>query len=150
MAKWLLILALVLLVCAARPVRADGPRGWLIIPSIDLYTTIDPAPIVDQQYVIPAYGAAHLDGTAWVDDGAYRVVLAGHTPGTFDRLHEVGQGDRIIVNSHLAAYDFRVTRRLVTGDTVHWLMPTDTPTLTLITCLERGQTWLIVEAQESD
>jgi LPXTG-site transpeptidase (sortase) family protein len=96
---------------------------------------IGASPIAANQFVIPDAGAAWLEGTAWLDYDWARIVLVGHTPGVFNRVHELQLGDLIILSDigGVEWYAVELTQ-LATVDDVHWLMPTDTETLTLITC----------------
>lgn len=156
------LLLLLCIVVTAYPVHATapapGPLGWLIIPGVLPYAPIYAAPIddngtatiEDDYHQISDYGVGHLEGTAWIDDGWGRVVLAGHNPGVFAPILTLQVGDRIIIVSHLAEYEFKVTRIEIVSNNRRWLAPTDKPTLTLITCEERGKTWRIAEATLKD
>lgn len=123
--------------------------GWLIIPAISLYAPIYAAPIVDNVHQIgPAIN--YLEGTTWVNDGWGRVVLAAHNAGWFAHLGELKEGDRIIVYTDTGVYEFEVITLTIINDDVSWLAPTDAYTLTLLTCQDRGGTWLAVNAQEAN
>jgi LPXTG-site transpeptidase (sortase) family protein len=127
-----------------------GPLGWLIIPNASLYAPIYTAPIVGNIHQLSDHGVGHLEGTTWIDDGWGRVVLAGHNPGVFEPILTLGVGDRIIVISHQGAYEFEVTRNETVFNNRKWIAPTNEPTLTLITCEDRGKTWRIIEAMLKD
>lgn len=144
----LFMICLMLIVGQGSIAQADAPRGWLIIPDIALYTPVGYAPIVNREYVMPSGGVVHLEGTTWVSDEWGRAVLVGHNPGMFAGLPDLIIGARIVIISDGDVHEYRVTERHITPDDTRWLMPTKTPTLTLITCLDRGMTWLIVNAQE--
>jgi LPXTG-site transpeptidase (sortase) family protein len=152
--KRIVLLSVVFIVVAiaigATPAYATtpttGPMGWLIIPSVALYAPIHTAPIVDEMHQISDHGVGHLEGTTWIDDGWGRVVLAGHNPGVFEQVLTLQVRDRIIIVSRLAAYELEVTRVITSDDDARWLYPTGKPTLTLITCEDRGNTWRIIEA----
>jgi LPXTG-site transpeptidase (sortase) family protein len=144
------LLLIAVLLCAAQPVAASesDPLGWLAIPDIALYSALYTAPIVDNYHVIGG-GVYHLQGTTWPDDGWGRVVLAAHNPGKFGDLQQLRKGDRIVVITHTDTYEFEVTTMTVinSDESRRWLAPTDAYTLTLMTCLEVGVTWLAVDAK---
>lgn len=146
MRRLAVILCLSVCIGQALPVEA-APTGYIIIPSIALYAPIHTAPIVDNAHVIGG-GVGHLEGTTWIDDHWGRVVLAAHTPGKFAGLSALQIGDRIIVISDTGVYEFEVITMTIINDDISWLAPTDAYTLTLLTCDERGITWLAVNAAE--
>lgn len=119
--------------------------GYIIIGAISLYSMIFPSPIVDDYHVI-GQGVYHLEGTTWIDDGWGRVVIAAHNPGKFSALPQLAVGDEIILLSRNETQVWIVYERLIVQDDLHHLNPTPSFTLTLITCLDRGNTWLVVNA----
>jgi LPXTG-site transpeptidase (sortase) family protein len=143
MKRLLVIMCLLVILAPIAPAHA-APMGWMITP---VYAPIHTAPIVDNYHQI-GDSVYHLEGTTWIDDGWGRVVIAGHNPGIFAPLIDLEIGALIIIMADGIVHKYRVTERIVTGDDTRYLAPTNTPTLTLITCLERGETWLILNAEE--
>lgn len=149
------VLLLSMTALGALPTHAEpqGPIGWLIIPSIKLYAPIYTAPIDDagtltrsDDYHTIDHPINHLEGTAWVDQGWGRVVLAGHNPGVFGRVPDLQGGERIIILSHTSAYEFTVVLVQVIENDRDVLAPTPGFQVSLLTCLHRGVTWLMVDA----
>lgn len=125
----------------------DGIIGTLVIVAINLVVFITPAPIIDRQHVVPEYGAGWLEGTAWVTEGRWRTVLAGHTPGDFGRLSELRPGDTIQVLAQNGTYTYEVTEmRYVRSSEWKHLAATREPTLTLITCTSLPDIRLVINA----
>jgi len=152
-----LILLIAALLLAAGPSAAQEPqptKGWLWIPAIDLLTPVENAYLVGGNYNLEALenGVAWLEGTAWVTFDWARIVLAGHTPGGFERIDELAEGDLIYVTDYphsatVETYEVVLTTTAHVSD-ISWLMPTPDETLTLLTCLEAGgDTRLIVHAE---
>ena len=111
----------------------------LIIPRIDMVTSITFAPLVNRIHAVPAHNAGWLEGTTWIDDTWGRVVLAGHNPGVFYRVGELVPGDLIVVVGQSGRVRYAVTSvEIVNRDAWQLLAPTQTPTLLLITCLFDG------------
>lgn len=146
MKYFLLLLSFLLIFVPEVEARAEGT---LIIPSISLYAPINYEPIADRNYDLTdlGYGVARLEGTSWNDPFWGRTVLVGHTPGGFSYLMDVAYGDRIILLSDKYIFEYVVdTIQIVEIDDVYILNPTDTPTLTLITCYNNAQQRLVVSA----
>lgn len=144
---WVLALAIGALPAAAQD---GGSKGVLYIPAIDLIACVVDAPIVNRAHVIPDRDVGHLAGTAWLDDDWARIVLAGHTPGVFERLDELRRGDVIWLFDQGRAERYVVVLMTLTDiSDWDWLAPTDDETLTLITCTEDETRRLIVHAEQS-
>lgn len=154
---YVLVLLIAVLLFAAGPSAAQEPqpaRGWLLIPAIDLSAPVENAYLTGGNYNLEALesGVAWLEGTAWVTFDWARIVLAGHTPGGFERIDELEEGDLIYVldyphSATVETYQVVLTTTAPISD-VSWLMPTATETLTLLTCLEAGgDTRLIIHAE---
>lgn len=101
------------------------------------------------------WGAGHLTGSVYPGESG-NCVLAAHrdyTFGTyFSRLDELKEGDAVEVEYMGVSHSYRVIGSLVTTpDDLSVLMPTEKPTLTLITCHPRGsgKERLIVTAEPS-
>lgn len=122
--------------------------GILLIPAIGLSLTITAAPLVDHHHVIPDSGAGWLEGTAWIYDARWRVVLGAHTPGDFERLDELEPGDRIVIVGQRGRVLYEVTdMQWAWASDTSWLMPTRAHTLTLITCTGVEDVRLIINAR---
>ena len=151
MKRLLVILFLIVLLSPIAPAHA-APKGWMISP---VYAPIGYAPIddngtltIEDDYHQIGHGVYHLEGTTWIDDGWGRVVLGGHNPGIFAPLVDLEIDDLIIIMADGVSHTYKVSERHIVTNEVRWLAPTKTPTLTLITCLDRGNTWLILNAKE--
>lgn len=149
MTKRRLLIALLLALLVPPVVRAqDAPQpGKLYIPRLMLAAPVEECAIVDGQHDTRHLGGGicHLAGTATIAHDWARIVLAGHTPGGFEGLHLLRPGDQVIVwDAHaVEVYVVQVMQVVPVSDT-RWLMPTESETLTLITCA--GDQRLIVHA----
>lgn len=137
-----------------RPTATLAPRlpiTRLEIPSIHLRSEVVPARLVEQggatTWEVPAFKAGHADFTA----GAGAVgtaILLGHVQSlrsgnVFAELHKVGLGQPVRVWGGEQQFDYRVTAvRIVDRTDLSVLEPSETPTLSLITCIGR---WLPLE-----
>jgi sortase A len=76
----------------------------------------------------------HIDGTPKPgDDG--NVSLAGHRDGFFRPLKDIAVGDMIELATGERVDRYRVTQTLIVAPSDVWVIdPTETPTLTLVTC----------------
>ncbi len=124
------------------PTHVRYPQRILSIPALDVYRPIVEIPIQDGRWQIDAMGqdVGHLAGTAPFD-GVGNAVLIGHitltdnTYGPFINLAQLVPGDEVIVQHGAHRYIYRVARvRVVAPDDLSVVAPTDTPTLTLLTC----------------
>jgi len=136
----LVLLAALLLACS--PVRAtEYGIGALYAPGIGLLRAYTTTPLDDAAgtWLLDDLGdgVTMLEGTGWFEHlGAMRgrLVLAGHTPGGFARVRELAPGDVLYVIDP-EVHRCVVTDWLLTDETdTRWLMPTDTTTVTLLTC----------------
>jgi sortase A len=111
-------------------VHGDIPLGVLTISSIELE-----APIFDGTSELTLNrGIGRIEGTADVG-AAGNLGLAGHRDGFFRGLKDVEVGDTINVESLDGTTRYRITElSIVEPSDVHVLAPTDTATLTLVTC----------------
>jgi sortase A len=111
-------------------VHDGAPLGVLTIPSIRLE-----APIFDGTSEITLNrGIGRIEGTASLG-AAGNLGLAGHRDGFFRPLKDVHVGDAISLESLAGVTRYRITELLIVEPTdVHVLAPTDTATLTLVTC----------------
>ena len=114
----------------AATIERDVPLGVLTIPSIELEV-----PIFDgTSDVTLNRGIGRIEGTSLIGV-AGNLGLAGHRDGFFRGLKDVDVGDAIDVESLGGTTRYRVTTLSIVEPTdVHVLSPTDTATLTLVTC----------------
>jgi sortase A len=114
----------------AKGVDHDAPLGVLTIPSIALEAAI----FDGTSELTLNRGIGRIEGTA--DTGAAgNLGLAAHRDGFFRGLKDVRIGDTIDVESLDGTTRYRVTELSIVEPTdVHVLAPTDTATLTLVTC----------------
>jgi sortase A len=108
----------------------DVPLGVLTIPSIELEV-----PIFDGTSELTLNrGIGRIEGTAFVG-AAGNLGLAGHRDGFFRGLKDVDIGDAIDVETLDGTTRYRITELIIVEPTdVYVLSPTDTATLTLVTC----------------
>ena len=79
-------------------------------------------------------GPGHLEHTALPGESG-NVVIAGHRDSFFRPLRNVQMGDDIFLDTPYGRFQYRVTSiRVVNPHDLSVLDPTDSPTLTLITC----------------
>jgi LPXTG-site transpeptidase (sortase) family protein len=125
-----------------------GPR-YLLIPKLaDQFRAPIPiveTPLVNRKWDVSGLGyyVGWLQGTTWMDPGWGNTVLAAHVqlgfqnPGPFWGLGDLVPGDEIIVIEGDIQRKFVVKSiRKVDPDDVTVTAPTNSPTLTLITCTE--------------
>jgi LPXTG-site transpeptidase (sortase) family protein len=107
------------------------PLGRLEIPSIDLSVMVLPG--TDDWTLNRAVG--HIEGTALPGAGEGNVGIAGHRDGFFRGLRHLRQGERIHLTTLEGSYTYEVSDIQVVHPTrVDVLEPSDTPSLTLVTC----------------
>jgi sortase A len=114
----------------ASKTHGDAPLGVLTIPSLELH-----APIFDGTSELALNrGIGRIEGTADVGERG-NLGLAGHRDGFFRGLKDVEVGDAIDVESLGGTTRYRVSElKIVEPADVYVLAPTDTATLTLVTC----------------
>jgi len=106
------------------------PLGVLKIPDVDLTVPI----FEGTSDLMLNRGVGWIEGTAAVDERG-NLGLAGHRDGFFRVLKDVEIGDTIEVQSLDGVTRYRITEFLIVApEDVYVLAPTDTATLTLVTC----------------
>ena len=107
-----------------------APLGVLKIPDVDLTVPI----FEGTSDLMLNRGVGRIEGTAAVDERG-NLGLAGHRDGFFRVLKDVEIGDTIEVQSLDGVTRYRITEFLIVApEDVYVLAPTDTATLTLVTC----------------
>jgi LPXTG-site transpeptidase (sortase) family protein len=119
---------------------SDVPR--IIIPRLSVEEAIVESPLQQQGWFIDGLESriAHLEGTD-APGGDGNAVFAGHitlsdnSPGPLVRVDRLVPGDAILVVHGPVTYQYEVVGRQQVGeDRLEVVYPTQTPTLTLITC----------------
>jgi LPXTG-site transpeptidase (sortase) family protein len=113
------------------------------IPGIELDSEAVPADLVAQgsgvTWAVPAFKIGHAQDTAGAG-GQGNAVLVGHVDSrglgnVFEDLHNVRTGDAVEVLSGARSFSYRVVDVRNVGRTdVSVVQPTETPSVTLITC----------------
>lgn len=113
----------------ARPVEGDLV-GELRLPRLGLRAIV----VHGESERILTRAVGHLAGTAWPGQ-AGNVVLAGHRDTFFRPLRHVQVGDTLSLVTPGGTFTYAVeSTAVVRPADIGALAPTDTPTLTLITC----------------
>lgn len=142
---------------SATPVPAAPallPPEQLVIPRIEVDW---PVTLADIDHLPEYRGVGWLFGSAFPGTSG-NMVLFGHLGGqyaTFSRLHELRQGDDVLVRTQAGVHQYRVLSSYeTTPNDVAALAPTDAPIVTLITCsgpwiaeLQTNERRLIVVAE---
>jgi LPXTG-site transpeptidase (sortase) family protein len=123
--------------------------GVLLIPAISLTLPIVFAPQINGMHQIPDSGAGWLEGTGWIYDVKWRVVLGGHTPGDFEDIVKLAPGDVIIIVGEQGPVRYRVLDTgYVDANDMRWLAPqADVHRLTLLTCTSSARLRYIENAE---
>lgn len=121
----------------------------MYIPAIGLVEPVYLAPIVDRQYVIGS-GVYRLDQTTRFDGSPGTLILAGHSPGVFEHMQELEQGDHIVIFTVRRVWVFVVTRAWLTMPSDDAMLHHAPPgwRLIVITCEDEARR--IVEALPVD
>ena len=79
-------------------------------------------------------GAGHIENTPFPGQPG-NIGIAGHRDTVFRPLRDVKVGDPLAVTTPERTYHYRISQTLIVGpDDVYVLDPTQTPTVTLVTC----------------
>lgn len=120
----------------------------LQIPKIGLDTPVVETFVVNEEWQVAEYAAGYLSGTAFPGDG--NTALAGHAGirgAVFRDLGALEWGDDIYVDAGGWRFHYRVREsKSVWPDQVEVLDPSQTPTLTLMTCTNWDTQRLVVVA----
>ncbi|GAB4457552.1 MAG: hypothetical protein Kow00120_26530 [Anaerolineae bacterium] len=131
-----------LVVVTVPPPTRTVQRQRLIIPWLDVNTQIVEMPIRYGQWQVEGLDehVGHLAGTA-PPGSAGNAVIAGHITlpdnryGPFADLAKLPVGSEVIVQDGAHRYVYAVeSSQVVAMDDLSVVAPTDTPTLTLLTC----------------
>jgi sortase A len=110
--------------------EASGLIGRVEIPRLRIFAVI--AEGTGSGVLRRAVG--HVPGTAFPGESG-NVVLAGHRDSYFSDLGGIRSGDLVRLSTPDGEFDYRVDSARIVGDgQTEVLAPTDSPTLTLITC----------------
>ncbi len=99
-------------------------------------------------------GVGRIEGTAPLTSSTGNIGIAGHRDGFFRALRHVREGDRFTIETAGRIRTFAVERTIVVDpEAVQVLEPTESPTLTLVTChpfywVGRAPQRFIVRARE--
>ncbi len=115
---------------AARAEAGDAPHAVLNIDHLDIR--------------VPVYngaddfnlnrGVARIIGTGRIGESG-NLGIAGHRDGFFRPLKDIEIGDRLSLETWFGTEEYAVSSiEIVDPDELHVLAPTDTPTVTLVTC----------------
>jgi sortase A len=115
---------------AARSTSGDAPHAVLNIEHLDIR--------------VPVYngaddfnlnrGVARIIGTGRIGEPG-NLGIAGHRDGFFRPLKDIEIGDRLSLETWHGTEEYTVASiEIVNPDELHVLAPTDTPTVTLVTC----------------
>lgn len=115
------------------------PVTRVVLPSIQVDTSVVESPIVNGEWQVPRFVAGHLEGTA-LPGQMSNVVLTGHlqslTNGNvFADLERLRPGDAVSVYTEGREWRYTVRdSKLVLPNQVGVVGPTPDETLTLVTC----------------
>jgi sortase A len=115
----------------AKPLKAGEIIGRVDIPRLNLSAAI--AEGDDEKTLKSAVG--HLPDTPLPWDRRGNVALAAHRDGLFRPLEKIRLEDDVRVVTEHGQYRYRVKKTHIVDPGDVWVIaPTDTPTITLITC----------------
>jgi len=110
--------------------KKDAPLGILRIPKINLEVPV----FGDTDEITLNRGVGRIQGTTHLGQ-AGNIGIAGHRDGFFRGLKDVGAGDLIELEVPGRTEQYVVTEvQIVHPEDTSVLLPTATPTLTLVTC----------------
>jgi len=119
------------------------PITRVILPRIQLVADVVPAELVEQDdgftWLVPSFKAGHAQYTAGAGEPG-NAVLFGHVTSrslgnVFEQLYRAHVGDVVQVFADTEEFDYQVVEvHAVARTDVSVLAPTDTPSVSLITC----------------
>jgi LPXTG-site transpeptidase (sortase) family protein len=114
-------------------VRRVTPGDWIArleAPSVGLTATV----IEGSTTQMLARAAGHIENTAFPGE-AGNVGIAGHRDTTFRAVRRLQVGDALDLRTAAGVFHYEIERTFIVDPTdVYVLDPTDTPSLTLVTC----------------
>lgn len=108
----------------------DAPLAVLRIPEIDLEVAV----LEGTSELVLNRGVGHITGTPLPgEDG--NIGIAGHRDGYFRRLKDIAVGDLIELETLVGPASYAITELLIVDPPDVWVLdPTETPSITLVTC----------------
>lgn len=108
----------------------DAPLAVLRIPEIDLEVAV----LEGTSELVLNRGVGHITGTSLPgEDG--NIGIAGHRDGYFRGLKDIAVGDLIELETLVGPLSYAITEFLIVEPPDVWVLdPTESPTLTLVTC----------------
>lgn len=131
-----------IIILSAFAVQASPASPTLTISAINVSSSIIEFPLTETSWAIQPWETAvgHLEGTTGLGQNG-NVVLAGHSrmpdgkPGIFSGLHQLSEGNEIIVFDGTTEHRYVVSQVFtVQSRDVSVVFPTSNKQLTLITC----------------
>jgi sortase A len=108
----------------------EPPLAVLRVPAIDLEVAV----LEGTSELVLNRGVGHIEGTA-PPGGGGNVGIAGHRDGFFRGLKDIEPGDIIELETLTGTDRYAISDTLIVDPPDVWVLePTDTPTLTLVTC----------------
>jgi sortase A len=137
----------------ARPIAAPGLPTRLIIPALGLDLPIIEVFIVDNQWQVAKYAAGYLNGSGRPGVPG-NLAIEGHAGlygAVFAKLGALNPGDDIYVDAAGLRYRYRLRESdVVWPNQIEVLDSTETPTMTLITCINWDTQRLVAVADFVD
>lgn len=149
--RWIILIVMMFSRCTLAAAHPQGAyaKGLLMIPAIQLIATVQEIPAqADGSYDLTTLGdgIGWLQYSAWLEHDFGRIDLVGHTPGGFERVHELAVGDLIIVADRGRVEWYRVELSVVVEvSDVSWLLQDGPERVVLITC--EGDQRRVVQAR---
>ncbi len=108
----------------------DPPLAILRIPEIDLEVAV----LEGTTELVLNRGVGHIAGTPLPGDEG-NIGIAGHRDGYFRGLKDVEEGDAIEMETLAGSEIYAITQLFIVDPTDVWVLePTETPSITLVTC----------------
>lgn len=147
--RWIILIVMMFSRCALAAAQPQNTKGLLMIPAIQLIAPVRTIPAqADGGYDLTTLenDIGWLQYSAWLEHDFGRIDLVGHTPGGFERVHELAVGDLIIVADRERVEWYRVEISVVVEvSDVSWLSQDGPERVVLITC--EGDQRRVVQAR---